>query len=546
MDILHDTRFPLFSKSEQSFYISSPFFNVGNLDKKKEIQDAEMLAKLLKHSVNIQLALYVCYILGFEETFKTIYYNMYEESDEEDERQPEAVQIFIRALNGTMDIESESDISSSEERLKVKSLASLRSQNWGCSCTPCSPCSTGLTEEADISLDVEQIEDQKELLLLEKYSNLSFNPLLLAAECGHVELVKYFHQQQFNFKGGKTTTGYSCLHLASMNDHIETVGWLLENTSAHDCMNIKGQTALHLAAKYNNIEVCKSILDKGRLSNLHPKDNQGNTPLHIASENGSVEIVKALILKCSSSITEFIKKNACSETPLHLACKKGHVQASRQLLQWKFGDEQVFKVESIDEENRTPLHLASEEGHLQIVELLIKEHGANIKHTDKYGASSLHRACEKGHLDVVKKFLLLVDISELVDLKSNDDQTALHKAASNDQHEIVEELLSVQDLSKNPTDKYGNTPLHLACRGGFEKTVERFLDPKHECNVESLNNDGENVLHLAAQGGNVKVVETLVTRMRRVDKKNNSGKTSIDIARTNNHDLVITVLRRHL
>ena len=70
-----------------------------------------MLAKLLKHSVNIHLALYVCYILGFEETFKTIYYNMYEESDEEDERQPEAVQIFIRALNGTMDIESESDIS---------------------------------------------------------------------------------------------------------------------------------------------------------------------------------------------------------------------------------------------------------------------------------------------------------------------------------------------------------------------------------------------------------------------------------------------------
>ena len=626
MDILHDTRFPMFSKSEQSFYISSPFFNVGNLDKKKEIQDSEMLAKLLKHSVNIQLALYVCYILGFEETFKTLYYNMYKQSDEDDERQPEFVQIFTRVLNGTMEIESEIEVSGSDEEQhkKVKCFASLRAKKWCCTCTPCTPCSAGSAKDPDTHLDIELTEGQEkeesgscftslraknwscactpcnpcsasptneqiegqieeksgscfaslrakswgctytpytpcspgpaedsEICLdieqgqeEEKYSNLPFNPLLLAAERGHVELVKYFHK--FNIKDDKTTTGYSCLHLASMNDHIETVSWLLENTSVHDSTNIKEQTALHLAAKYNNIEVFKSILEKGKFSNLHPKDNKWNTPLHIASEHGNVEIVKALISKCSSSITEFIKKNACSENPLHLASKNGHGEVSCQLLQWKFGDRQVFKVESFDEENRTPLHLASEKGHLKIVELLIEEYGADIKHTDKYGASPLHNACEKGHLNVVKKFLSLDDIFEVVDLKANDDQTPLHKAASNDQHEIVEELLSVQDVSKNPTDRYGNTPLHLACRYGFEKTVDKFLNPKYKCDVETLNNDGENVLHLAAKGGNIKVVETLVTRMKRVDQKNNFGRTSIDIAKSKSNDLVIEVLHRHL
>ena len=590
----------MFSKSEQSFYISSPFFNVGNLDKKKEIQDSEMLAKLLKHSVNIQLALYVCYILGFEETFKTLYYNMYKQSDKDDERQPEFVQIFTRVLNGTMEIESEIEVSGSEQEQhqKVKCFASLRSKkggcscfpctpccagpaknpdicleieqiegqeeevfgscfaslrakNWCCTCNPCTPCSTDPAEDPDISLDIEQIEAQEEeLQVLEKYNNLPFNHLLLAAECGHVELVKHFHQEKFNFKDDKTTTGYSCLHLASMNDHMETVEWLLENTSVHDSTSIKGQTALHLAAKYNNIEVCEIILDKGKLSNLHPKDNQGNTTLHIASEHGNVEIVNALISKCSSSgtesMTESRKKNICSETPLHLASKNGHVEVSRQLLQWRFGDEQVFEVESLDEENRTPLHLASEKGHLQTVELLIEEHGADIKHTDKYGTSPLHRACEQGHLDVIKKFLSLEEVVEVVELKANDDQTALHKAASNDQHQIVEELLSVQDISKNPTDKDGNTPLHLACLGGFEKTVDKFLDPVNKYDVETLNDNGENVLHLAAQGGNVKVVETLVTRMKRVDQKNNSGKTSIDLAKSKNHDLVVAVLRRYL
>ena len=101
-------------------------------------------------------------------------------------------------------------------------------------------------------------------------------------------------------------------------------------------------------------------------------------------------------------------------------------------------------------------------------------------------------------------------------------------------------------VKNTTTDKDGNTPLHLFCLGGFEKTVEKFLDPKQEYDVETLNDNGENVLHLAAQGGNVKLVETLVTRMKRVDQKNNSGKTSIDLARSKNHDLVIAVLRRNM
>ena len=112
-------------------------------------------------------------------------------------------------------------------------------------------------------------------------------------------------------------------------------------------------------------------------------------------------------------MTESIKKNICSETPLHLASKNGHDEVCHQLLQWRFGDEQVFEVESLDEENRTPLHLASEKGHLLTVELLIEKHGADIKHTDNYGTSPLHRACEQGHLDVIKKFLSLDQSKEL-------------------------------------------------------------------------------------------------------------------------------------
>ena len=154
------------------------------------------------------------------------------------------------------------------------------------------------------------------------------------------------------------------------------------------------------------------------------------------------------------------------------------------------------------------------------------------------------------NLDFVKKFLSL---DEVVDLQANDDQTALHKVASNDQHEIVEELLSVQDISKTPPLQLIKMVTHLYTLYALvdlKKQSTNFwiqnMNMSCEYDVETLNDNNENVLHLAAQSGNVKVVEALVTRVKRVDQKNNSGKTSIHLPKSKNHDLVIAVLRRYL
>ena len=61
-----------------------------------------------------------------------------------------------------------------------------------------------------------------------------------------------------------------------------------------------------------------------------------------------------------------------------------------------------------------------------------------------------------------------------------DGQTAVHRAASSDQHEIVSLLLTEDPLCANIQDKEGNTALHLACHKAHKRTVNTLLVRKLE------------------------------------------------------------------
>lgn len=60
------------------------------------------------------------------------------------------------------------------------------------------------------------------------------------------------------------------------------------------------------------------------------------------------------------------------------------------------------------------------------------------------------------------------------------NRTALHLAAENGHSEVVEELVSAENI--NISDSEGFTALHLAARGGHVKTVEVLL--KHGAHTD--------------------------------------------------------------
>ena len=79
--------------------------------------------------------------------------------------------------------------------------------------------------------------------------------------------------------------------------------------------NKDGETPLHLASQYEEVEVVRMLIERG--ADVSAQNKEGGTPLHQASQNGSVGVVRMLLERS----TNIAARNKDGETPLHLASK---------------------------------------------------------------------------------------------------------------------------------------------------------------------------------------------------------------------------------
>ena len=71
----------------------------------------------------------------------------------------------------------------------------------------------------------------------------------------------------------------------------------------------------------------------------------------------------------------------------------------------------------------------------------------------------------------------------------------IFSAASSGQLDSVQYLIEQQHVNKESTDKYGNTPLHLACSNGRLEVVQYLIEQQH-VNKESTNDFGKSPFDL--------------------------------------------------
>lgn len=116
-------------------------------------------------------------------------------------------------------------------------------------------------------------------------------------------------------------------------------------------------------------------------------------------------------------------------------------------------------------------------------------------------------ACSNGRLQEVR---VLAHIgADLEEVGGHDQCTPLFAAVYRRHEEVVEFLLNkkVDVQSKN---KYGNTPLHVACASGFgsDAIIKLLLANGAKCDVR--NNTGETPAHYAAHSGQPSSLKTLI------------------------------------
>jgi ankyrin repeat protein len=203
-----------------------------------------------------------------------------------------------------------------------------------------------------------------------------------------------------------TETGWTSLHQACMNGHLEVFNELLHHGADIEAKNNTGWTPLRLACMNGHLEVFNELLSRG--ANIDAKDYDGDTPLHLASLYDHLPVVKALLSRGAN----FLIANNDGYLPIHKAVHSGHSAVSKCLLQHFYATtrrlplhELLKDLAGIDPDSRVgvpPLRYALHRNVLgmddvaEIVEFLVARNPALITSRDQDGSLPLHVACRRG------------------------------------------------------------------------------------------------------------------------------------------------------
>nr|XP_047127742.1 uncharacterized protein LOC101237623 [Hydra vulgaris] len=275
-----------------------------------------------------------------------------------------------------------------------------------------------------------------------------------------------------------------------------------EFVNVRDKLNEKGFSALHLAARYNNVNVVAYLLENGALIDSPDRDD-GNTPLLLAAKYKKTNTAVFLIEKGANVLI----RNYFGTTALHYASRRGDKKLVIKILKIPF-----VNINVEDDNLATPLHLAMNDGCKQVVNVLINN-GANVLAKNNKGERPIHNAASS-NADYTRDYIVSNEISK----KIQDFQHVPSSIAE----DLIELLLrgalqnvSSEDYRKQKNDYVNSrtnenyTPLHFAARCGNEKSLNKLIRIGGDVNAQT--NTGSTPLHLAAISGHEKVVNMLIT-----------------------------------
>ena len=148
--------------------------------------------------------------------------------------------------------------------------------------------------------------------------NTDWTPLHLAAQEGHLNIVKFIHQKRRSTLYDVTKDGRTGLYIASKNGHNDIVEWILTQDNINvDAVTDRNWTSLHVAALMSHRECCETLLKHG--ADINAVENTGWTPLHLACNTDDLNTVLTLMNYKPQIIFDFD-----GFSPLHTAAQLNH------------------------------------------------------------------------------------------------------------------------------------------------------------------------------------------------------------------------------
>ncbi|KAG7557683.1 PGG domain [Arabidopsis suecica] len=231
------------------------------------------------------------------------------------------------------------------------------------------------------------------------------------------------------------------------------------------------------------------------------KSDRGDSILHLAARWGHLELVKNIVSECPCLVLE---TNSKDQLPLHVAAHAGHSAI-------------VEAFVASDKYGNTALHLAIEGRYMEMAASLVNENQNASFLENNEGISSLYMAVEAGDVSLVKEILKTTGNDDLegrnsnLDLKLEGRKYLVHVALDARSTGVLDVILNEYPSLEDERDEEGRTCLSFAASIGFYEGVCNLLDRSTK-NVYVCDEDGSFPIHTAAENGHIRIVKEILKR----------------------------------
>uniref|UniRef100_A0A8C8H9X3 VPS9 domain-containing protein n=1 Tax=Oncorhynchus tshawytscha TaxID=74940 RepID=A0A8C8H9X3_ONCTS len=300
--------------------------------------------------------------------------------------------------------------------------------------------------------------------------------------------------------------------------------------------NDKGDTPLHIAARWGYEGIIEVLLENGASTTIYnkAKDSPLQCALNSKSPNRSPEAsdCSSRLSSVSSTTSQSSEARPDCDRVLHKEVEKllraaadGDIEMVRYLLEWL--DEEPEEEEAgLPSWTKLchPLCQCPHCGPSQKKFVCLQASGLGVNSSSVDGFTPLHVAALHGHTALVS---LLSRNGANVNARNSQSATPLHLASQNSHIQVVTSLLEC-NAKLNKKDRYGNTPLIHTCLRGHLDTATILLQSNASVNLSNI--QGNTALHEAVKGGHLALVELLLQAGALVHMRNKRQRTALDCA----------------
>ncbi|XP_054156102.1 26S proteasome non-ATPase regulatory subunit 10-like [Oppia nitens] len=122
---------------------------------------------------------------------------------------------------------------------------------------------------------------------------MGWTPLMIACSAGHYDIVQTLVEHKADINA-VNSTGQSALHYAASKDRLDIAKYLIDSGCHINLRDKLNQTPLHRSASRGFHKIVDLLLGHRDIQ-LNPQDVVGNTPLHLSCEEERIEVAKTLI-----------------------------------------------------------------------------------------------------------------------------------------------------------------------------------------------------------------------------------------------------------